>query len=133
MVGGKAAVDSGKKLELAVAQLAESLDLDVRRQYMLGRRIWGARRRIDVVLTHPATRKRLGVECKFQRTIGTAEEKVPLIIQDIETWPIPGVVVFAGEGFTPHMQGYLLSTGKAVHLDDLEPWLRLFFGLDLPS
>ena len=131
MPGRRAAVDSGRALELEVEQVAVSLGIEVRRQYALGRRIWGTRRRIDVILTHPDNRTRLGVECKFQRTVGTAEEKVPLIIQDIETWPIPGIVVFAGGGFTPHMQGYLLASGKAVHLDDLEPWLRLFFGLDL--
>ena len=131
MAGGRTAVETGKALEAEVARVAESLGLDVRQQYRLGRRIWGARRHIDVILTHPGDRTRLGIECKFQRTTGTAEEKVPLIIQDIGTWPIPGLVVFSGEGFTPHMQGYMLSSGKAVHLDDLEPWLRLFFGLDI--
>ncbi len=29
------------------------------------------------------------------------------------------------------MKSFLISTGKAVALEDLEPWLRLYF--DLPS
>jgi hypothetical protein len=29
------------------------------------------------------------------------------------------------------MKSFLISTGKAVELDELEPWLRLFFGLPL--
>jgi hypothetical protein len=69
------------------------------------------------------------VECKFQGVVGSAEEKVPATIQDISAWPIPGVVVFGGEGFSTNMLAYFHSTGKAVALDDLDDWLRLFFGL----
>jgi hypothetical protein len=29
------------------------------------------------------------------------------------------------------MKSFLISTGKAVELDELESWLRLFFGLPL--
>jgi hypothetical protein len=39
--------------------------------------------------------------------------------------------VFAGAGFSANMTAFLLSTGKAVELADLEVWLRLYFGLDL--
>ena len=40
------------------------------------------------------------------------------------------LVVFSGTGFSVNMRSYLHSTGKAVGLEDLEAWLRLFFGLD---
>ncbi len=60
-----------------------------------------------------------------------AEEKVPTTIQDISAWPIDGIVVFSGDGFTANMRSFLVSTGKAVELSDLEPWLRLCFGLSL--
>ncbi len=131
MPGLATAVSSGTALEDEVAALAEGLGLEVRRQYRVGRRIWGAVRKIDLVLTHPGDRVRLGLECKYQGTQGSAEEKIPLILQDIEAWPIPGLVVFSGDGFSAHMQSYLLSSGMAVGLDDLEPWLRLFFGMEL--
>jgi hypothetical protein len=71
----------------------------------------------------------LGVECKYQGGGGSAEEKVPATIQDIAAWPIPGLVVFGGSGFSSNMIAYFHSTGKAVSLDDLEAWLLLFFGL----
>jgi hypothetical protein len=125
------AVKSGDLLVKEVARLAQSLGLDTREQFKLGRRIWGAERRIDVVLTSPIERRRLGVECKYQGTTGTAEEKIPATIQDLAAWPIPGLVVFSGEGFTTHMRSFLIASGKAVALEDLEPWLRLFFGLAL--
>ena len=113
----------------SVATLGHSLGLQVRTQVRLARRIWGAVRRIDVVLTHTETRRALGVECKFQAVLGTAEEKVPATIQDIGAWPIRGLVVFAGEGFTANMRSFLIASGKAVELTDLREWLVLYFGL----
>lgn len=131
MSGGSEAVSSGDALVKAVAALAVGLGLEPREQVRVGRRIWGAERRIDVVLTHPVQRRRLGVECKYQGKIGTAEEKIPTTIQDIAAWPIDGIVVFAGEGFSGNMRSFLLASGKAVEFADLEPWLRLYFGLEL--
>ena len=130
MAGRGTAPNNGRDLEDEVARIAKSLGLRVRPQVEVARRIWGARRRIDMVLTDPSTRKMLGLECKFQGVGGTAEEKLPGTVQDIAAWPIPGLVVFAGAGFTENMKAFLHSTGKAVELEDLEPWLRLFFGMD---
>jgi hypothetical protein len=130
MPGKDQAVKNGDQLRDAVAELGKSLGLKARKEVSVARRIWGAKRRIDVVLTHTETRKTLGIECKFQAQQGTAEEKVPTTIQDINAWPIPGLVVFAGDGFTANMKFYFISTGKAVEFSDLEPWLRLYFGLD---
>jgi hypothetical protein len=131
MSGRGTAPSGGDALELAVANLAQRLGLEVRRQVKVGRRLWGAERRIDVVVTEPTSRRRLGLECKFQGVPGTAEEKIPTTIQDISAWPIPGLVVFSGEGFSPYMRSFLIASGRSVELEDLEAWLRLFFGLPL--
>ncbi len=131
MPGRGRAVQSGQDMEFEVVQLAEALGLDARRQFRVGRRIWGAVRVIDVVARHPDTRQTLGIECKYQGSTGSAEEKIPSTVLDIAAWPIAGIIVFAGEGFSANMRSYLYSTGKAVDLDDLDMWLRLFFGLDL--
>jgi hypothetical protein len=131
MPGRAAAVASGDALCKEVVALGASLGLTAREQYKCGRRIWGAERFIDIVLTHSETRRRLGLECKYQGTQGSAEEKVPAIIQDIAAWPIPGLVVFSGPGFSSNIKSFLVSSGRAVDLEDLEAWLRLFFGLDL--
>jgi len=129
MPGRATAVFSGDELVQQVRQLALSLGLQVRTQVRVARRIWGAVRRIDIVLTHQETRRTLGIECKFQGTQGTAEEKIPSTIQDIAAWPIRGLVVFAGEGFTPNMRSFLIASGKAVEFDELRDWLTLYFGL----
>ena len=133
MAGRAAAVVSGDVLCKEVVATALRLGLTAREQYQCGRRIWGAVRMIDVVLTDPSSRRRLGVECKFQGTQGSAEEKIPAIIQDIAAWPIPGLVVFSGPGFSSNIKSFLIASGRAVDFDDLDPWLRLFFSLDLPE
>jgi hypothetical protein len=133
MAGRATAVKSGDDLVQAVAALAGALGLDVRTQVRVGRRIWGAVRRIDVVLTHVETRRTLGIECKFQGVQGTAEEKVPSTIQDIAAWPIRGLVVFSGQGFTPNMKYFLIASGKAVEFESLREWLTLYFGLSPDS
>jgi PD-(D/E)XK nuclease superfamily domain len=133
MAGGAKAVSSGDDLAKQVCELGKKLGLEVREQFKVARRVWGAERKIDVILKDPKTTKTLGIECKYQGGGGSAEEKVPATIQDIEAWPIDGIVVFAGEGFTENMKSFLISTGKAIHLEDVEPWLRLYFGLPLDS
>ncbi|MGH8654279.1 MAG: PD-(D/E)XK nuclease superfamily protein [Gammaproteobacteria bacterium] len=124
MAGKAKAVESGADLRAKLTELGQVSDLRV-----VGRRIWGARRRIDVVLRHAETRKSLGIECKYQGTKGSAEEKIAGTIEDIRAWPIHGIVVFSGEGFSPNMKAYLLSTGRAVEFEDTKKWLELYFGL----
>jgi len=131
MAGRATAPSGGETLELEVVALTARLGLEARRQVKVGRRLWGAERRIDVVVTEPISRRRLGLECKFQSVAVSAEEKIPTTIQDIAAWPIPGIVVFSGEGFSPYMRSFLIASGRAVELPDLEAWLRLFFGLAL--
>jgi hypothetical protein len=129
MPGRATSTDSGRNLTARVEALGRALGLGVRKEVRVGRRLWGAIRKIDVVFTDPATRRTLGVECKFQGTKGTAEEKIPSTVDDIRAWPIAGIVVMDGPGFTTNMRQFLLSTGKAVDFEDLEDWLRLHFGL----
>ncbi|NKC13453.1 MAG: hypothetical protein GKR94_15045 [Gammaproteobacteria bacterium] len=54
MPGGATAVHNGAELRDPVASLGESLGSIAETQVRAGRRIWGARRNIDVVLRHPA-------------------------------------------------------------------------------
>ncbi len=129
MPGRATAVANGDDLVQKVVALAAELKLQARTQVRVGRRIWGAIRKIDVVLTETSTRRTIGVECKFQSSQGTAEEKIPSTIQDIAAWPIPGIVVFSGDGFSANMSAFLISTGKAVEFEDLQAWLSLYFGI----
>ena len=129
MPGKGTAPRSGDELKNRVADLALSLGLKVGTEVTAARRLWGAKRHIDVVITQEKTGKTLGIECKFQGGSVSAEEKIPATVSDIESWPIPGIVVIDGEGFSANMQGYLMSTGKVVWFDDLTDWLKLYFAL----
>lgn len=129
MSGKAKAVANGNELRDHVAELGRALGLEAQTEVQVGRRVWGAKRKIDVVLKDPATRQSLGIECKYQGVGGSAEEKIPATIKDIDAWPIRGIVVYSGEGFSANMVSYLLSTGKVVELPDLDTWLKLYFGL----
>lgn len=129
MAGKGTAVRNGNELKRLVVEVGESLGLSAAVEVKVGRRIWGAVRHIDVVLTDPMTRQRIGLECKYQGSTGTAEEKIQATLQDIHAWPIKGLVVIAGPGFSQNMRGYLISTGNVVEFEDLKDWLTLYFGL----
>lgn len=129
MPGKGSAPKSGGDLKQRVVALAHRLGLKAQSEVKAARRLWGQKRYIDVVITDEKSGKRLGIECKFQATSGTAEEKIPATIQDIAYWPIPGIVVIDGEGFSENMRGYLMATGKVVWFEELEDWLRLYFGV----
>lgn len=120
---------SWQEMVAACAQVARDLGLDVETEVYVGRRIWGARRRIDLVVTDLGERRSLGIEVKYQSSRGSAEEKIPSTIDDIAAWPIQGIVVFHGPGFSGHMRSFLSASGKAVELSELETWLRLYFVL----
>ena len=122
-------IKSGADLEQAVAQVGEALGLEVETQVVMGDRIWGTRRHVDVVLSKPDTERMLGIECKFQRPKGTVEEKIPLTIEDIEDWPIRGIVVLHGEGFSRDFKPFLKGRGRIVEFRRLAEWLRFYFRL----
>ena len=122
-------IESGPDLERAVVRVGEALGLEAETQVTLGQRIWGRRRQIDVLLTRPDTGVMLGVECKFQRTAGSTEEKTLATITDIDAWPIRGIVVMHGDGFSPDFKAFTRSSGKMVEFDELPAWLRFYFGL----
>ncbi len=130
MAGGSRAPRRGHELRDRVAQLAQALGLEVQLEVPVARRIWGARRRIDVVVRKPRSEKVLGIECKYQGTSGSAEEKIVATLEDIKHWPIPGIVVIDGPGFSANIKAFLLASGRVVEWQHLEEWLRLFFLLD---
>ena len=51
-------------------------------EVIVGRRLWGEKRRIDVALRYKETRKSLGIECRFQRTHGTANQIISATIEN---------------------------------------------------
>ena len=123
-------VSSHRELVSAVCETIEELELLARRKVRVGRTIWGSNRTIDVIATDPETGERLGIQCRFQGSSGTTYEKIPAQVDDIRAWPIRGIVVLAGDEFSVDIKGFLRGTGLAIELDELDVWLRMFFGRD---
>ena len=124
-------VASHNELLTVVSETVEGLQLLARRKVRVGRTIWGKNRTIDIIATDPETGEQLGIQCRYQGEHGTTYEKIPAQIDDIRAWPIRGIVVLAGEEFSAEFKGFLRATGFAIELDELDVWLRLFFGRDL--
>ena len=122
-------IRSGAELERAVAEVGEALGLEVETQVVMGDRIWGPRRHVDVVLSKRDSERIIGIECKYQRVAGSVEEKIPLTVEDMEDWPIRGIVVLHGEGFSRDFKPFLRGRGRIVEFRRLVEWLRFYFRL----
>lgn len=98
--------------------------LAVYREISLGKSIIGKNRRIDIFALHEETGRALAVECKFQDSAGTADEKIPYTLQDLEAMHIPAFVVYAGEGFSQGVLHLLQGSSRAAYClppEDLKP------------
>lgn len=101
----------GQYSDLIAAYMAKNYGprgLVLYREVSLGKSIIGKNRRIDVFAVHKESAKTLAIECKYQGTPGTADEKIPYTLDDLRAMHIPAFVVYAGEGFSAgvlHMLG----------------------------
>jgi len=66
----------------------------------LGKTIIGKDRRVDVFVHHSHDRTALAIECKFQGSQGTTDEKIPYALQDLEASRVPGCLAYAGSGWS---------------------------------
>ena len=80
----------------------------------LGKTIIGKDRRVDVFLVRESDQRALALECKFQGTSGTTDEKVPYALADIEAMWVPGCVVYAGDGWSSGVLHTLEGSRHAV-------------------
>jgi hypothetical protein len=87
----------------------------------VGTSIIGKQRRIDLLVVEPERRLALAVECKYQDSQGTADEKIPYTLQDLAALRMPACVVYAGVGFSEGVLHLLQSSEFAAYcLPDAE-------------
>jgi hypothetical protein len=70
------------------------------REIKIGKTIIGKNRRIDIVLVCEQEREAFAIECKYQDSQGTADEKIPYALNDMTSLPMKGCIVYAGTGFS---------------------------------
>lgn len=75
----------------------------------------GKQRRLDLLLLHRDSARALALECKYQDSSGTADEKIPYSLQDLETLRMPAAIVYAGSGFSMGVLHLLQSSEMAAY------------------
>ncbi len=88
--------------------------LQVYEEVHLGTSIIGKQRRIDLFVLGPEGTA-LCVECKYQDSSGTADEKIPYALNDMASQRIPGVIVYAGIGFSAGVLHLLQGSEYAAY------------------
>ena len=102
-------------------------DILVYEEVSVGTSIIGKRRRVDLLLVHPASGRGFALECKYQDSAGTADEKIPYTLRDLEALRIPAAVTYAGRGFSEGVLHLLQSSELAAYClpdEDLLPQPR---------
>ena len=74
--------------------------LTVYREVSMGKTIIGKNRNVDILVIHQASSTVLAIECKYQDTLGTVDEKIPYAIQDMQAMGVPVCLAYAGNGFS---------------------------------
>ena len=97
----------------------------VYREVELGKTIIGKNRRLDILVRHLATGQAVAVECKYQATSGSAEEKLMYTLDDLKATPVKAVLAYAGDGFSAGILRTLAAAPIAAHClpdpNDLRP------------
>ena len=78
----------------------------------LGKTVIGKDRFIDVFVIRPDDRKAIAIECKYQDSQGSVDEKIPYALQDLQALWVPGCLVYAGKGWSKGV----LHTLEGSHL-----------------
>jgi len=89
--------------------------IEVYREVYLGKTVIGKNRRIDIFVVHPASGAALALECKYQESLGTVDEKIPYALQDLEAMDVPGYIVYAGAGFSEGILHMLAASPLAAY------------------
>ncbi|HTL38592.1 MAG TPA: PD-(D/E)XK nuclease superfamily protein [Kofleriaceae bacterium] len=89
--------------------------LDVYVEISLGKTIIGKDRFIDIFVVRPEDRKAIALECKYQDSQGTVDEKIPYALADLEALWMPGLLVYAGTGWSKGVMHSLEASRLAAY------------------
>src|SRR5262249_26000281 len=98
--------------------------IQVYEEVNVGTSIIGKQRRVDLFVLQPTERRAIALECKYQDTAGTADEKIPYTLQDLAALRMPAALAYAGFGFSVGVLPLLQSSELAAYClpdDSLTP------------
>lgn len=99
-------------------------DLVIYTEVSLGKTIIGKDRRVDVFAVHRPSRQALAIECKFQGSQGTVDEKIPYALGDLEAMRVPGCLAYAGDGWSRGILHTLEASPLAAYCLPAEDFRR---------
>ena len=92
-----------------------SRTLKVYREIRVGKTIIGKNRCIDIFCVSDDSRKAFAIECKFQDSQGTVDEKIPYALDDLRALPMSGCIAYAGQGFSQGVLHMLAASRHAAY------------------
>jgi hypothetical protein len=99
----------------------ERRGIRIYREVPIGKSIIGKNRKLDLLVLDETSRDGFALECKFQGSQGTADEKIPYALDDLRAMRMAGGLVYAGEGFSTGILHLLRASDMAAYcLPDAE-------------
>ena len=89
--------------------------LKVYREIKAGKSIIGKNRCLDILCVLEGSNEAFAIECKFQDSEGTVDEKVPYALDDLRALPMKGCITYAGKGFSQGVQHMLNASPDAAY------------------
>ena len=89
--------------------------LKVYREINVGKSIIGKNRCIDVFCVCEAANTAFAIECKYQDSKGTVDEKIPYALDDLASLPMAGCIAYAGKGFSEGVLHMLEGAARAAY------------------
>ena len=118
-----------------------SRGLKVYREVRVGKTIMGKDRCVDIFCVSDEGQKAFVIECKFQDSHGTVDEKIPYALEDVRSLAMSGCIAYGGSGFSsgvihmlaasPHAAYCMPATGQGIGTSDtreLDHVLAVHFG-----
>ena len=118
-----------------------SRGLKVYREVRVGKTIMGKDRCVDIFCVSDEGQKAFAIECKFQDSHGTVDEKIPYALEDVRSLAMSGCIAYGGSGFSsgvihmlaasPHAAYCMPATGQGIGTSDtreLDHVLAVHFG-----
>jgi hypothetical protein len=98
-----------------VARRFAPRSLKVYREIRIGKTIIGKNRCIDILCVAEDSEKAFAIECKYQDSQGTVDEKIPYALEDLLALPMAGCIAYAGQGFSDGVRHMLSASRHAVY------------------
>jgi len=98
-----------------IAKRYAARGLTVYREVRVGKTIIGKDRCIDIFCVGKDAQKAFAIECKFQDSQGTVDEKIPYALDDVRALPMAGCIVYAGQGFSSGVLHMLAASPHAAY------------------